>query len=105
MAIIVIVVKIGKYLTILLENAKNIFYLKLQKLYLMPGEKHIDKPRDEGTKSKLEIFKQYFEEWPLVFVSAKKIYWKNAQVFYPVFVAGTPNFKNRIIWPIVCVLL
>jgi three-Cys-motif partner protein len=40
-----------------------------------------DKPFDDGTKAKLEIFKQYFEEWLPVFTSGKKIYWDKVQVF------------------------
>ncbi len=47
----------------------------------MPGKNLFDKPFDDGTKSKLEIFKQYFEEWLPVFVSGKTIFWKNVQVF------------------------
>jgi len=47
----------------------------------MPGKNIFDKPFDDGTKAKLEIFRQYFEEWLPVFVSGKKIYWQRVQVF------------------------
>ncbi|MCB9045140.1 MAG: three-Cys-motif partner protein TcmP [Chitinophagales bacterium] len=38
-------------------------------------------PFDEGTKSKLQLYKQYFEEWLPVFIAPQKVYWKNVQVF------------------------
>lgn len=47
----------------------------------MSSKSIFDKPFDDGTKAKLEIFKQYFEEWLPVFVSARKIYWKNVSVY------------------------
>lgn len=33
---------------------------------------HFTKPFDEGTKVKLEIFREYFKEWLPVFLSKKK---------------------------------
>src|ERR1700749_1864315 len=58
----------------------------------MSAKNIFDKPFDDGTKSKLEIFKQYFEEWLPVFVSPKKVYWQNVQVFD--FFAGMGRDKS-----------
>lgn len=40
-----------------------------------------DKPFDEGTKLKLEIFKGYFKEWLPVFISRKEIIWSTINIF------------------------
>ena len=47
----------------------------------MPAKNLFDKPFDEGTKIKLEIFREYFEEWLPVFVSRKEPIWKTIQIF------------------------
>lgn len=39
------------------------------------------KPFDEGTRSKLEIFEDYFKEWLPVFISKPNPIWKQIQVF------------------------
>ncbi len=50
------------------------------------------KPFNEGTKIKLEVFKEYFKEWLPVFVSKEKPIWKRVQVFD--FFAGKGKDKN-----------
>jgi len=40
-----------------------------------------EKPFDDGTISKLEIFEDYFKEWLPVFISRKEIIWNNIQIF------------------------
>ncbi len=39
------------------------------------------KPFDDGTKTKLEIYKNYLKEWLPVFLAKKEIIWKNIQIF------------------------
>ena len=39
------------------------------------------KPFDEGTKTKLEIFRNYLKEWLPVFVAKQTIIWNNIQIF------------------------
>ncbi len=39
------------------------------------------KPFDEGTIDKLEIFEDYFKEWLPVFISRKEIIWNKIQIF------------------------
>ncbi len=39
------------------------------------------KPFDEGTIDKLEIFEDYFKEWLPVFIARKEIIWKEIQIF------------------------
>ncbi len=38
-------------------------------------------PFDDGTKSKLSIFKDYIREWLPVFIASKKIYWSTLNIF------------------------
>lgn len=40
-----------------------------------------DKPFDEGTKVKLEIFKGYFKEWLPVFISRKELIWDTINIY------------------------
>lgn len=47
----------------------------------MASRSIFNKPFDEGTLSKLEIFENYFREWLPVFVSPQKVYWENIQIF------------------------
>jgi three-Cys-motif partner protein len=58
----------------------------------MPVKNLFDKPFDEGTKTKLDIFKNYFQKWLPVFVSKKEPIWKVVQIFD--FFAGMGKDKN-----------
>jgi three-Cys-motif partner protein len=58
----------------------------------MPGKNLFDKPFDEGTKIKLEIYKEYFQEWLPVFVSKNQPIWNTVQIFD--FFAGRGKDKN-----------
>lgn len=40
-----------------------------------------EKPFDEGTLAKLDLFRLYLREWLPVFISAKKIYWKTLNIY------------------------
>lgn len=47
----------------------------------MPSKNLFEKPFDDGTLDKLEIFKDYFKEWLPVFISKKDPFWKEIQIF------------------------
>lgn len=47
----------------------------------MPIKDLFEKPFDPGTNTKLDILRQYFEEWLPVFVSRKEAIWQTIQVF------------------------
>ncbi|WP_118196903.1 three-Cys-motif partner protein TcmP [Albibacterium indicum] len=47
----------------------------------MPVKDLFKKPFDPGTATKLDILRQYFEEWLPVFVIRKKVIWRTIQVF------------------------
>lgn len=47
----------------------------------MPVRDLFERPFDQGTNTKLDILRQYFEEWLPVFVSRKEVIWKTIQVF------------------------
>lgn len=58
----------------------------------MPKKDLFDKPFDEGTKSKLDIYREYLKEWLPVFVSRVPPIWKKVQIFD--FFAGKGKDKN-----------
>ena len=58
----------------------------------MPAKDIFDRPFDEGTKIKLKIFQEYFEEWLPVFVASQTPIWKTVQVFD--FFAGKGKDNN-----------
>ncbi|QQT27526.1 three-Cys-motif partner protein TcmP [Sphingobacterium spiritivorum] len=47
----------------------------------MPVKNLFQKPFDEGTNTKLDIVRQYFEEWLPVFVAKKQPIWRTIQIF------------------------
>lgn len=47
----------------------------------MPSKSIFSEPFDDGTLFKLRIFSDYFKEWLPVFVSPKKPFWKNIQIY------------------------
>lgn len=48
----------------------------------MSNKNHFSKTFDDGTKAKLEIFRNYFNEWLPVFISSEKNnYWKNIFIY------------------------
>lgn len=58
----------------------------------MPIKNLFDRPFDQGTHTKLDIVRQYFEEWLPVFVSRKEPLWKKVQIFD--FFAGEGKDKD-----------
>lgn len=48
----------------------------------MSNKNHFSKSFDDGTKAKLEIFRNYFKEWLPVFISShKKKFWENIFIY------------------------
>ena len=60
----------------------------------MPIKDLFEKAFDEGTNTKLEIVKKYFEEWLPVFVAREKPIWNTIQIFD--FFAGRGTDKHGI---------
>jgi three-Cys-motif partner protein len=58
----------------------------------MPPKNLFDKPFDDGTLAKLEIFRDYFKEWLPVFITNPK--WKEIQIFD--FFAGQGKDSNGV---------
>ena len=58
----------------------------------MPKMDLFDKPFDDGTKSKLDLYREYLKEWLPVFVSRERPIWKKVQIFD--FFAGKGKDKN-----------
>jgi three-Cys-motif partner protein len=67
---------------------KSLFWKK----QIMPSKNLFDKPFDEGTIAKLEIFRDYFKEWLPVFITNSK--WKEIQIFD--FFAGQGKDSNGV---------
>lgn len=53
-----------------------------------------NKPFDEGTMAKLDLFRFYLREWLPVFISAKNIYWKTINIYD--FFAGPGKDINNV---------
>ncbi len=68
----------------------------------MPAKNLFDKPFDEGTKVKLEIFREYFQEWLPVFVSRKEPIWKTIQ-FFDFFAGKGKDINGELGSPLIAV--
>lgn len=53
-----------------------------------------NKPFDDGTMAKLDLFRFYLREWLPVFISARKIYWKTINIYD--FFAGPGKDVNGV---------